>query len=253
MDDMATRTQTRMTWPSVDEIVDIANSSKDVDAFRRHCLQRLKPLVGCETALMQDAWPGAAAVPGGCLDIAVDAVARISANLAHYRADMLPLLSAVVQGEVRVDTEVLGRKAVERLALTCEVLAPLGLGDVLLVGIPRRGGGRFTLLNFIRGSARGLPYSDEARVELRRLIPVLSLCSDALLPEPKPAPVLAELSPQDRAIIEWLRLGYSNAQIALVLQTTQSAIKNRCFRLYRRVGVESRTELLFALGLVEKA
>ena len=240
-----------MLYPSVEEIVEIATSSRDVGEFRAHCLQRLSTLVGCDAALMQDATPGSGFIEGGCLNIPPDPVRRISRKLSLYGSQMLPLLARVAREHVAVDVEVLGRRYVSRMDITREETGPLGFhGPVLLIGIPRRNPtGQMTMLNFLRTNVR-TSYAESGRRALRKLAPVLGLCSDAFMAQATTAPVL-NLSAQEKALVEWVRLGYSNAQIAAVLGTSVPAVKNRLLRLFKRVEVESRTELLFRLGLVQ--
>ncbi len=239
-----------MDQPSVDEIVEIASASRDLGEFRASCLRRLAPVVGCDAALMQDATPGSSFVEGGCLHIPSDSVRRISRSLSRYSQQMLPLLAKVTREHVAVDVEVLGRDHVAQMDITREEIAPLGLhAPVLLLGIPRRHpAGQMTLLAFLRTRGR-TSYSQPVRQTLRKLVPALSLGNEALAAQSPETPLYA-LNAQERALVEWLRLGYSNAQIAAVLETSVPAVKNRLLRLFKRLEVESRTELLFRLGLV---
>ena len=52
------------------------------------------------------------------------------------------------------------------------------------------------------------------------------------------------LTGREREIFEYLQRGYSNRQIALVLGTSPLTVRNQLGRLFRKVGVASRSELV---------
>ena len=52
------------------------------------------------------------------------------------------------------------------------------------------------------------------------------------------------LSPREEEIFEYLQRGYSNRQIAMVLGTSPLTVRNQLGRLFRKVGVASRSELV---------
>jgi DNA-binding CsgD family transcriptional regulator len=52
------------------------------------------------------------------------------------------------------------------------------------------------------------------------------------------------LTSRERDIFEYLQRGYSNRQIALVLGTSPLTVRNQLGRLFRKVGVASRSELV---------
>ena len=54
----------------------------------------------------------------------------------------------------------------------------------------------------------------------------------------------ASLSPREQEIFAYLERGYSNRQIALVLGTSPLTVRNQLARLFRKVGVSSRAELV---------
>ena len=54
----------------------------------------------------------------------------------------------------------------------------------------------------------------------------------------------ATLSPREAEIFEYLQRGYSNRQIGLVLGTSPLTVRNQLARLFRKVGVASRAELV---------
>jgi DNA-binding CsgD family transcriptional regulator len=54
----------------------------------------------------------------------------------------------------------------------------------------------------------------------------------------------ARLSPREEEIFAYLQRGYSNRQIALVFGTSPLTVRNQLARLFRKVGVSTRAELV---------
>jgi hypothetical protein len=119
-------------WPSVDELVERAAACATTDEYRVACLERLAPRVGCDAALMQGGWPGAAPSCGGAHAIGYDAVEQLGANLARYQTELRPLLIALGNDTIAVDAEVFGAARARELAISREILQPRGLETVIL-------------------------------------------------------------------------------------------------------------------------
>ncbi len=77
---------------------------------------------------------------------------------------------------------------------------------------------------------------------LRLALPVLTL-ADAQAADLADS-LGARLSPREEEIFSYLQRGYSNRQIALVLGTSPLTVRNQLARLFRKVGVSSRSELV---------
>ena len=77
---------------------------------------------------------------------------------------------------------------------------------------------------------------------LRLALPVLTL-ADAQAADLGDS-LGARLSPREEEIFGYLQRGYSNRQIALVLGTSPLTVRNQLARLFRKVGVSSRAELV---------
>ncbi len=77
---------------------------------------------------------------------------------------------------------------------------------------------------------------------LRLALPVLTL-ADAQATDLADS-LGARLSPREEEIFSYLQRGYSNRQIALVLGTSPLTVRNQLARLFRKVGVSSRAELV---------
>jgi DNA-binding CsgD family transcriptional regulator len=87
------------------------------------------------------------------------------------------------------------------------------------------------------------PGFRQPELELLRLaLPVFSL-ADAQAADLADS-LGARLSPREEEIFSYLQRGYSNRQIALVLGTSPLTVRNQLARLFRKVGVSSRAELV---------
>jgi DNA-binding CsgD family transcriptional regulator len=54
----------------------------------------------------------------------------------------------------------------------------------------------------------------------------------------------ATLTPREHQIVEHARLGHTIAEIALALGTSPHTVRNQFAKLYRKLGVSSRAELV---------
>lgn len=70
------------------------------------------------------------------------------------------------------------------------------------------------------------------------------------LPIPESNPVLGavQLSIAERRVLAFVRAGYSNKEIALLLHRAEPTIKHQVSACMRKCGLSSRTRLMAALG-----
>jgi DNA-binding NarL/FixJ family response regulator len=77
----------------------------------------------------------------------------------------------------------------------------------------------------------------------------MGLAVEALANSRKVRPVngngLSQLSPREMQVVQCLAEGLTNREIAERLQLSQHTIKNYLFRVFDKLGVSSRVELLF--------
>jgi len=87
-----------------------------------------------------------------------------------------------------------------------------------------------------------MPFLVQELELLRLALPVLALAemNAGNLEDSLGSPLTA----REREIFEYLPRGYSNRQIALVLGTSPLTVRNQLGRLFRKVGVASRSELV---------
>jgi DNA-binding CsgD family transcriptional regulator len=158
-----------------------------------------------------------------------------------FAADLLPVKHAAVKsGGVAVDTAVLGRKAHEAHYYH-ELVAPAGGGHSMLCFLEARGQAQGMLMV---GRA-GTGFYEHEVDSMRRLscpLAVALACYVQTPPLPDSMPAL--MSPREREIASYLRLGYANAEIALALGTSPNTVRNQLSGLFRKVGASTRAELV---------
>lgn len=130
----------------------------------------------------------------------VDAVAAAFPGGEHSEAERRP------RAVLRLDLERFGRT---RAVLTVE-----------------RGGGAF--------GAREVDW-------LRALLPTLILADEGTAASTGPS---RALTPREADLVEYVRLGYTNAQIALATGRSVSAVRNLLVRIFDKTGVRTRAQLV---------
>jgi DNA-binding CsgD family transcriptional regulator len=94
----------------------------------------------------------------------------------------------------------------------------------------------------VLGREREAAFHGPELALLRLTLPVLTL-ADAQAADLTDS-LGARLSPREEEIFSYLQRGYSNRQIGLVLGTSPLTVRNQLARLFRKVGVSTRAELV---------
>ena len=69
-----------------------------------------------------------------------------------------------------------------------------------------------------------------------------------LLPQPvRPPPTREPLSAAERKVLAWVCAGYSNKEIAALLNKAEPTVKHQVSACLRKFGLSSRTRLMAAL------
>jgi DNA-binding CsgD family transcriptional regulator len=147
--------------------------------------------------------------------------------------------AALRDGGAAVDTEVLGRRRAHAAAYFRELAAPLG-GQSTLYGLLRvRGTVRWAIG---LGACGPVPFREPARRAFAALLPGLAVAR-ASYAEPH-APIAAgpRLSPREREVLEYLCLGYTNAEIGAACGTSAFTVRNQLVSIYQKLGASTRAE-----------
>jgi len=96
------------------------------------------------------------------------------------------------------------------------------------------------------------PLSRSHVEALRQLVPVLheALCRviERLGADGKLTAALAGLNEREREIVGWLRQGKPNSEIADLVHLSESTVKHYATRIFGKLGVDSRAQLLHRLA-----
>lgn len=162
-----------------------------------------------------------------------------------YAKELAPFTAATIAaGGVGVDTEFFNRRSLEQTAYHTELVRPLG-GRSSLVGILQLGGRVAGVL--VLGRTRHARFREREKKALRDVLPELAVADMAMRCVAKSAGVANALTPREREIVGYLRLGYSNREIALACGTSFRTVRNQLSAVYEKLDVSNRTEALARL------
>lgn len=209
----------------------VAHDAARVD-YERALFSALDSLIGFDVAFCVRAQGLGPHTPG--LDAAVKR--RTDAQLDVYATELHALKVAAMQdGGVAVDREVLGAAQLERTRTYREVMRPHR--------------GRCTLLTYL-GPAHapvgllvlGRSGSDFGAHDLqcmRQARALFTVCERSL---PGHASAGPALTARERELLSYLRLGYSNPQIAAACGTSFRTVRNQLTQLFGKLEVATRAE-----------
>jgi DNA-binding NarL/FixJ family response regulator len=136
-----------------------------------------------------------------------------------------------------VDVEVLGRAALERTVAYREVIQPHRGRSSLLLYL---GANESALTLIVLGRTRG-SFSAQECDQAAAARSLLTVCEQAVasrqLVRPGPA-----LTPRERELLQYLRLGYTNPEIASACGTSYRTVRNQLSHLFEKLEVSTRAE-----------
>jgi len=180
-------------------------------------------------------------------------VERCEAQADRYWQDRLTLhRAASSSGGVVADHDVLSAQVRDRMPFYREVVAGYGIKATAVALLRVRG--RISSCVFLGRTARGARFGRELAL-LRRALPVLAL-GDAvhaslelshLQREPTAADV-CRLTRREQDVVELLRNGLSNLQIAAQLGSSPRTVKNQVSSILSKSQAVNRTQLTALLA-----
>jgi DNA-binding CsgD family transcriptional regulator len=146
---------------------------------------------------------------------------------------------------VGVDLEFFGRAGLERTQAYREVIRPHRGRASLLMFLPD--------VTLVLGRTRAGFRDAECQTlaEMRSLVAVCEQAVAARLPVASPAP---QLSPRERELLAYLRLGYTNREIASACGTSFRTVRNQLGPLFAKLEASTRAEAVarsFELSLTD--
>ncbi len=220
-------------------LAEIAANAETLVDYERAALEIIGNKVGFDVAMFKRS--------GGCGPYTPGLNAAIKRACAPYWQDFareVELLGRVAlkQRGVAVDVEVFGFRGLERLSYYQRLMRPHGGKSTAIVCLTRRS----SIVGSLSLGRTGGGFRESELAHLRALAPTLSVCESSVLSQP-PAPLsvlglAAALTPREREVLSYLRLGYTNSQIARALGSAERTVRNQLSQAYAKLGVASRAE-----------
>jgi DNA-binding CsgD family transcriptional regulator len=233
---------------TVSQLNELARIATEVDAqaqYENELFDRLERMVGFDVAFFKRQGGPGAVVRG--LDYGwLAARERALLDCSHEAFEVIA--AAGRAAGVAVDVHVLGQRRLERLRYYDVLVKPAGGRSSALLPLACLGEHTSTLV-------LGLGRVHRAReVELlEQLAPTLRLCEGARFAREQARhrqrgqalPVC--LTAAEREVLSFLRLGYTNAEIARARGNAERTVRNQLSSAYAKLGVSSRAEAVAAL------
>ena len=225
-------------------LADVATAAESVFDYEKGVLEVIARRVGYDVAMIKRAGGLGPYAPG--LDPTVRSA--VDKHWPQFAQDVLPVARAgLASGGVAVDLEVLGLRRLERLSYYQRLMKPHGGRSTALLCLTQR---RRPIATMALGRTTAV-FNPRELAYLRAITNTLSLCEATVL-SASPRRMLAAgaeaLTARERAVLEYLELGYTNAQIGSALGTAERTVRNQLSSIYEKLGVGSRAEAA-ALGI----
>jgi DNA-binding CsgD family transcriptional regulator len=232
-------------------IAEMACTASDQSGFEAAVLDALHGQIGFDVAFFTRSNTVSEIAPG--LDRSVLVRGREHWDVMSDELEEL-LQLAKPRGGVLIDHDVLGSQLQQRRYY--EVFMRPHHGHSTLFGfLTPRGVPLGEVVLGRSGTSSRFHAKDEAL--LRRLLPTLSVAaasfgihSEQTLTVPRPGTASlasAQLTKRQREVVQYLALGYTNAQIACALGTRERTVRNQLSSAYEKLGVSSRAEAVGVL------
>jgi len=224
-------------------VAELACSARDWDGFERETTALLLEAIGADTVFFSDG-RRISAHGLGVIEQVRDRIQPLWPELAAQSAVLLE--AALRAGGTLIDSEVMG-KDLERMPYYDALMRPVR-GRTTLIGVVTPAGcvSHKIAIGRCWGSS---PFRSRHSRLLASVLPTISLARAALAARKRQGErgeLLGALTPREREVLGYLRLGYTNEQIGAALGTRARTVRNQLSRVYEKLGVATRAE---AVGL----
>ena len=232
-------------WPTPDEIIGLAFEATSRVEFRAEIMRRLLACTGADFAIFS----GLATPPEREEVLHLDMEVACAARLTYLEIERLPLMARAFE-QLRehgalIDTELYRPNEWERLPYVEQYQRAYGVKSNLIVSWMSRSREPIVLMVARAGRLISAEHAESARRLLRTL--AVADASLGVASEQPHSSLFEGLTARQQQIIEYLCLGYSNAEIARACGTSMFTVRNHLVRLFERFGVSTRTELALRL------
>jgi DNA-binding CsgD family transcriptional regulator len=229
----------------ISDMTEMARSASSIDVYDRFILERLQRLVGYDVAFL---------VRGGGPNHVTfgfdEPIRRACADRWPIFARELDVFArdALAHRGAGIDLVFFGSSELAKKTYYRDIMQPLRGRSTLIGYLSRRGQVEAKLA---LGRKQGTPdFTDAELTTLEALLPTLTLCEFAVRPSrPESSDLaLATLTPREREVMDYLTLGYTNAEIALACGTSPATVRNQLSSVFHKLGASTRAEAV-ALAL----
>jgi DNA-binding CsgD family transcriptional regulator len=222
------------------ELAELAASDVPVAQFRNTSLEILERAIGADFGITWrlDGRAEGAMVRGFSWSF----WERYRQELPRYENELAPLMAAATQrGGAVIDRDVFSLSDRARMGFYCDIIRPIGsrtfvTGLMMLRGRP---------IGAVQLGRAGSSIDQRAVQVMRRAVPILAL-GEALRDHDRPR-IDPGLTRREREIVDYAKLGFTAAEIATACGTSVNTVRNQLARLYRKLGVANRAELVALL------
>ncbi len=226
-----------MTQSTAGAIVAAAHATHTVTEYERAALHALHGALDGDVLFL---CRGTVIGPGA-LGVDPRIACRTRRRWQAYGQELAPVFDdARASGGVSVDADVL-KGAFASTRAYREFIRPHG-GRCTMLGIVSLG--QELLATIAVGRLRG-SFSDADRRALASLLPTFAVAEAAVR---RKGEAWVALTPREREILIYLRLGYANRQIAVALGNSVNTVRNQVRGVLRKLGAANRAEAV-ALSL----
>jgi DNA-binding CsgD family transcriptional regulator len=230
---------------SVAEIADLAAGSSSRRAFRDEVLRRLGATIGFDAGWFHTLDPSLP-LDSGCWDsFDMTIIERARASWGVYGPQLEALRCAMrAKRGVAQDTDVYGARQRDGVPWFTDIVRPLGMKHMVWTGLALRGR-ELAVIGVARADyGRGFGHASQER--LRDLVPALALAESFLELRRAPPPV-AELTPRERAVLDWFEHGASYQEVAGMLAVSINTVRAHVRSIYEKLHVSSKVEAVMRL------
>jgi len=220
------------------EIVDAAGRCRSTDELGLVMLQQLRRVAPCDSALFLPSSSDEAAV---ALDRKPLFVGHYRQNQERYRSELAPAHDFGLIHGAYIDNEIFSLRDRQKLAFFSEIIQPQKIAGRLIVQLKFRGRASATIHLCSEGHSR---IERRALDNVRLLAPLLSLAyAAAQVYRPPESGQLGELTRHQHRVAVCVARGYSNKEIAALLQISPYTVRNELVAIFRKAGVVNRSQL----------
>jgi DNA-binding CsgD family transcriptional regulator len=225
----------------VGDLSELAASEVRTEEFRSGSLGLLERLVGFDFGI---SWrfDGPTANDAAIHGFSRSFWERYREQLPRFGAELAPLMAAATERGAVSDRDVFSLRDRSRLGFYSEIVRPVGsrtyvTGVMVLRGRP---------IGAVQLGRAGSVFDPRGIALLREALPILAM-GEALRDRDPPRAEPA-LTRREREIVQYAELGFTAKEIAVACGTSVNTVRNQLARLYRKLGVANRAELVAVLA-----